>query len=157
MSRMRKAGIGITAAGVMAIAAIGQHEGLRLVSYADVVGVWTACWGETKGIRAGMKFTKGQCDEMFIRRLDEFADGVERCVPAARGMPDARYIAHVSLAYNIGLGAYCKSSIARQQNAGNTSAACDAFLLYNKAGGVAWKGLTRRRQAEREMCRRGLA
>jgi lysozyme len=102
--------------------------------------------------RMGMKFTKAECDEKFVKALDEFANGVERCVPSAREMPEPRYIAHLSLAYNIGVGGYCKSSIARLHNHGDTVGACNAFLLYNKAGGVTFPGLTRRRKQERAMC-----
>ena len=67
-------------------------------------------------------------------------------------MPMRRQVAMVSFAYNVGVGAYCGSSVARLLNAGQTRAACDALLKWNKAGGVVFPGLTRRRQAERELC-----
>lgn len=153
MSRLKKGG----AIAALAVTVVGGFEGLRLVAYRDVVGVATACFGETRGIRMGMKFTKPECDAMLLRGLDEFADGVEKCVPSARSMPESRYVAHLSLAYNIGTGAYCKSSIARLENAGQTRAACDAFLKFNRAGGVVFPGLTKRREKERDLCRRGLA
>jgi lysozyme len=107
-------------------------------------------------VRRGMKATRDECDAMLLRRLDEFADGVERCVPSAKTMPEERFIAHTSLAYNIGVGGYCKSSIARLENAGYTRAACNYFMKYNRAGGVVFPGLTRRRAAERAMCLKGL-
>lgn len=152
MSRLKKG----SAAAALAIAVVGGFEGLRLNAYRDVVGVPTVCYGETRGIRMGMKFTKPECDEMLLKGLDEFAEGVEKCVPSAKTMPEKRYIAHVSLAYNIGVGGYCKSSIARLQNAGQTRAACDFFMKYNRAGGIVFPGLTRRREAERKMCLEGL-
>jgi lysozyme len=62
----------------------------------------------------------------------------------------------VSLAYNIGTGAYCRSSVDRQFDAGNWRAGCDAMLKWNKAGGREIRGLTQRRQRERAICLRGL-
>lgn len=152
MSRLKKGG-GIA---VLAVAVVGGFEGLRLNAYRDVVNVPTICYGETRGIRMGMKFTRTECDALLLHGLDEFADGVEKCTFTARNMPEPRYVAHVSLAYNIGVGAYCKSSVSRLENAGQTRAACDFMLKYNRAGGVPFPGLTRRREAERKMCLEGL-
>lgn len=152
MSRIKK-GAGVAA---LAVSIIGGFEGMRTVAYQDVVGVWTICAGETLNVRRGMTMTIPACNAMLLRRLDEFADGVERCVPSAKDMPAARYVSHVSIAYNIGIGGYCKSSIARLTNAGYVRAGCDALMKYNRAGGVVFPGLTRRRAAERELCLRGL-
>jgi lysozyme len=136
------------------VATVGVHEGLRLTAYRDVVDKPTACWGETKGIKMGMTFTREECDAMFIRRLAEFEQGVLKCAPSLADAPVPRLVAHVSLAYNIGVGGYCKSSVARLFNAGQIQASCDFFLKYNRAGGVVWRGLTKRREHERELCMR---
>jgi lysozyme len=149
MSRIKKGG----ALAATAVAAVGAYEGLRLAAYRDPVGVPTVCYGETRGIRMGQKFTKAECDQMLLKALDEFGDGIEKCVPNLKSVPEKRYVAHLSLAYNIGVGGYCKSSIARLQKAGDDLAACDRFLLYNKAGGRELAGLTKRRKDERAMCR----
>jgi lysozyme len=149
MSRIKKGG----ALAATAVAAVGAYEGLRLAAYRDPVGVPTVCYGETRGIRMGQKFTKAECDQMLLKALDEFGNGIEKCVPNLKSVPEKRYVAHLSLAYNIGVGGYCKSSIARLQKAGDDLAACDRFLLYNKAGGRELAGLTKRRKDERAMCR----
>jgi lysozyme len=150
MSRIKRGG----ALAALGVAVVGGFEGLRLTAYKDAVGVPTICFGETRGVRMGMVKTKAECDAMLIKGLGEFADGIERCVPSVAVMPDPRYIAHLSLAWNIGVGGYCKSSIARLENAGHTVAACDSFLKYNRAGGVVFPGLTRRREKERALCLR---
>ena len=147
----------LTGAGALAVATIGQFEGLRLVAYQDVVGVWTACYGETKGIKPGMRFTREQCDVMFIERLQEFETGMRRCLDAPDALPDKTYVAFLSVTYNIGVGGWCGSSMARRANAGNLTGACDALLMWNKAGSKVLKGLTNRRQAERKLCLSGLA
>jgi len=160
MSRVKKS------AAVAAIVAttLTGFEGFRQNAYPDPATKgypWTACMGETrltdgKPIRPGMKFTVEECKAMLLARADEFGQAVERCVPSAINMPAKRYVAHLSLAYNIGTGAYCKSSVARLQNAGQPKAACDAFMKWNRAAGIVFPGLTRRRAEERAMCLEGM-
>ena len=152
MSRLKKGG----AAALLCCPVVGGFEGLRLAAYRDAVGVPTICFGETKGGHMGDRKSKADCDAMLSRRLDEFADGVEACLASAKTMPADRYVAHVSLAYNVGVGAYCKSTVVRRANAGDVQGSCDAFLMWNRAGGRVLPGLTKRRERERELCLRGL-
>lgn len=149
-SRLKKG----AAAAALAVGLVGGFEGLRLNAYKDVVGVPTVCYGETRGVKMGDKHTKAECDDMLLKGLAEFEAGVLKC--ARVEMPDKRLVAHVSLAYNIGVGAYCKSTVVRKLNAGDTRGSCEAFMMWNKAGGVAWPGLTRRRDVERKLCLEGL-
>jgi lysozyme len=44
----------------------------------------------------------------------------------------------------------------RRFDAGDRRGACDAFLMWNKAGGHAVAGLTNRRRAERALCLKGI-
>lgn len=138
----------------LAIAAVAAFEGLSLTEYPDVGGVPTICYGETKGVQAGDVRTKAECDEMLSARLVEFNEGVNSCVTAE--LPDSRRAALVSLAYNIGVASFCKSTAVRKINAGDVAGGCDAFLMWNKVKGVTWPGLTKRRMRERELCRIGL-
>lgn len=147
----------ITGVGMLTMAVTGGWEGLRLVAYKDIVGVWTACHGETKGIKPGMKFTKAQCDVMFIASLTEHEAGMRRCLKAPDAIPDKSYVAFVSVTYNIGVGGFCGSSMARRVNAGDLRGACEALMMWNKAGGKTVRGLTNRRAAERELCLAGVA
>lgn len=155
-SRLKKAGIGVTAAGAVAIALVGAWEGLRLTSYRDVIGVWTVCYGETRGVKPGMRFTKQQCGDMLIDGLEDFEAGMRACLRNPDAIPDKPYVAFLSLSYNIGTGAFCKSSIARKANAGDLRGACDALMLYTRAGGREIKGLVNRRVDERRLCLEGL-
>lgn len=130
-------------------------EGTKLVAYRDVVGIPTACTGETKGIRMGMRFTRTECDAMLLKRLTEdFAPAMEACTRQPMG--DDQYAANLSLAYNIGVGAYCKSSVVRHWNAGDRRASCNAFMLYDRAGGRVIAGLVKRREYERALCLKGV-
>ena len=139
-------------AGAIAIAAVivSAAEGLVLSTYPDVGGVPTYCYGETKGAEWGNTYTKEQCDEQLSARLVEFNEGVNSCVTVE--MPDTRRAAMVSLAYNIGVPAFCKSTVVRKLNAGDVQGGCDAMLMWNKVKGIPWRGLTNRRQKERTLC-----
>jgi len=54
-----------------------------------------------------------------------------------------------SLVYNIGFGAFKRSTLLRLLNAGaSKEEVAKQFLRWNKAGGKEIKGLTNRRQAE---------
>lgn len=148
-SRLRKSAIvATTCAGL-----VGGFEGLRLVAYPDPATKgppWTVCYGETAGVKPGDRYTVEQCRTMLVESLEKYALAVERCV--VRPMPDTTYISFVSLTYNIGEGAFCRSSVARLYNDGDHRGACDAMLRFNRAAGVVFPGLTRRREREREWC-----
>jgi lysozyme len=151
-SRTRlKKGAAITA---ILITTVGAFEGLRLAAYRDPVGIPTICFGETKGVRMGQKKTRAECDAMLLNSLIEHEQGMMRCLPA--GLPDKVHGAMVSVTYNIGVGAFCKSSMSRLARAGDLRGACNALLKWDKAGGRRLPGLTRRRREERAMCLAGL-
>ena len=142
---------------VICATCVAGFEGLRTSAYFDVGGIPTVCFGETKNVNPGDKYTPAQCREMLGDRLvTDFGPAVDRCVHHA--LPDTRKAAYTSFAYNVGVGAFCRSSIAKRENAGDVQGACDALLLYNKinVGGVLVysPGLNNRRVQERELCLR---
>ncbi len=140
----------------MAVTLIGGYEGLRLYSYKDVIGIWTACYGETRGIKPGMTFTQAQCDAQFAKGLIEFETGMRACMMKPDSVPIKPYIAFLSLSYNIGLGAFCRSSVAKLTNAGDIRGACNRIPAFNRAGGKVLKGLVSRRGDEQKFCLSGL-
>jgi lysozyme len=155
MSRIRTGGANIA---LLACSVLGGFEGYRQTAYPDPAThgpPYTACYGDTHGVHFGDTFTKQQCDERLLIRLNEFGDAIERCVPGLKTAPRKVYVAQLSLSYNIGEHAFCHSSVARLYNEGKTIEACDAMLVWNKAAGVVFPGLTRRRATERLMCLEG--
>lgn len=143
----------------VAVPFVGQWEGLELVSYRDIVGVWTVCYGETKGIRAGVRFSKAQCNAMLARELLSYRGRLHRYftdqTKAAR-LPVRRDLAYVSLAYNAGVAGIGKSTAVRRLNAGDIAGGCTALTWWNKAGQRVIRGLVRRRAAEYELCMVGV-
>lgn len=132
-----------------------SFEGTKLTTYRDLGGVLTYCTGATENAMWGNTYTPEQCRAQLERDLERHAAGVARCVPMSR-LTAGQRVAFVDVAYNIGVPAFCGSSMARRANAGDMAGACDALLMWNKVGGKEVRGLTRRRQAERELCLKGL-
>jgi lysozyme len=154
----KKTAAGGAAAIALSIAAlIKPWEGLELRSYPDIVGVWTACYGETKGIKPGMTFTKKECDEKLIKRVTEdYYYPLTLCIPGFDQKPLGWQAASISVTYNIGVGAACKSTAARLAREGKMRESCQAWTRFNRAGGKVVKGLENRRAAELKVCVSGL-
>lgn len=128
---------------------IRDFEGLRLNAYQDSVGVWTIGFGSTKGVKRGQRITEEEAEELLREDLSTAESGVENAL--TEDVTDNQFAACVSLAFNVGVGAFRKSSIVKYINSGDALLAADRFLLYNKAKGKTLAGLTRRRKAERAL------
>jgi GH24 family phage-related lysozyme (muramidase) len=147
---------GASAAAIaLAMAFIQPWEGRELRAYQDIVGVWTICDGETKGVRAGDVATPAQCDAMLAKSVRQYAAGLDACVVPQ--LPVKVEAALISWTYNVGVGAACGSTLVRKLNAGDLVGACDQLLRWDRAGGRQVRGLTNRRIAERKLCLEGIA
>jgi len=136
------------------VAAIKRFEGCELSAYRCPAGIWTIGYGETLGVKEGDVWTKEQADARLRVRVGQFLLAVLKRCPRLHLEPPERWVACVDLAYNIGVGAFGASSVCRKTNAGEFDAAARAFLLWNKAGGRVLKGLTLRREWDRETYQR---
>lgn len=132
-----------------ALEIIKRNEGCELEAYRDVVGVLTIGYGHTgPDVVAGKRITQEQADALLAYDIRTFEDGVRA---ASAPCPENQIGAMVSLAYNIGLGAFRGSTVLRRHNSQDFRGAADAFLMWNKAGGRELTGLTRRRHEERAL------
>ena len=140
---------------------IKEFEGLRLTAYRDSVGVWTIGYGNTfyedgSTVKQGDKITQERADSLFRSILDKFADQVCNSLTNPDRVSDAQFSAMVSLAYNIGVGAFKGSTLLRKVNANPCDPTIpDEFIRWNKAGGKVLAGLTRRRKAEEDLYKNG--
>lgn len=139
---------------VIAVMCVSGFEGLRQVAYNDPVGIPTICFGETKGVKLGQKATVEECKAMLAESLERADQAVMLCTKVP--LPDKRRAALVSFTYNVGGTAYCKSTLLRKLNAGDTVGACDELLRWVTARGVTLPGLVNRREQERALCMAGL-
>lgn len=138
---------------VVVVALGGHFEGRKLQAYRDVGGTPTICDGETHDVKMGQTATPQECDAMIRARMAVVRARVDACID--RPMTVGQESAFTDLAYNVGWPTFCRSSVARKFNAGDTAGACNALLLYNKAAGKVLKGLQLRREAERALCMGG--
>lgn len=144
-------------AAVIAAAAVfvGPWEGERTEAYLDRIAsppVWTVCYGETKGVKAGDKYTPQRCLDMLAKSLEGYHAQFTKCVPALPQQPQGVQVSLTSWTYNVGAGAACKSTLAKKANAGDWRGACNELPKWNKAGGKVVNGLTNRRKAEQKLC-----
>lgn len=133
-----------------AVCEIARSEGCKLVAYLCQAGVATIGFGRTKGVNLGDTCTQAEADRWLCEDLTEFCEGVKARLTRAPSKNELG--AMVSLAYNIGLGGFAKSTVLRQFNAGDKLAASRAFGLWNKVTingkKQVSKGLTSRRARE---------
>lgn len=139
---------------VKCLALIKEFEGCHLTAYRDEVGVWTIGYGITNAdksitgttVKRGLKISQETAEKWLEKSLNK-----KYLLKVMKY--DTRYAwnqneldALVSFAYNIG-------SIDQLTANGSRSKATIAnkMLEYNKAGGKVYRGLTRRRKAERKL------
>lgn len=146
----RAAGLALGAGLSIAAALAATFEGHRAQPYRDVTGIPTVCYGHTGKDIQDREYTQAECDALLKVDMLKAAQGVQGCVRAP--MTVNTLAAYTDLTYNIGIAAFCRSSVARLANAGDHDGSCRAILLYVYAGGQKLRGLERRRQAEYKLC-----
>lgn len=163
--------------------AIQTPDGKRYEAYQDIVGVWTACDGVTKGIKRGDRFTSAQCDASLAVELERANSYIDRCISVTTSAKERG--AYVSAGYNLGPVVMCgwseaqyvangnklqncrryeldgvrrcASEVQYKLNSGDRVGACNALLSWNKAGGKVIPGLNNRRKDENKVCLEGAA
>lgn len=139
-----------------ALVGIAQWEGYVEVAAPPVRGdVPTNGFGTTRNpdgspLKAGDTTTPPRALVRLLEDANQYSQAVKRCAPVP--MHQHEFDAYVSLAYNIGPGAFCSSTLARKLAAGDYPGACAEILRWDRFKGKPLPGLTRRRQAEYRTC-----
>lgn len=128
---------------------IKKFEGLRLSAYRCSAQVWTIGYGHTKGVKPGDKITEDQANKFFLDDLSKFESEVLELVNVP--LNQHQFDALISFSYNLGAKALGRSTLLKKLNNGNYLGAANEFHRWNRANGRVVEGLTRRRQAERDM------
>lgn len=102
--------------------------------------------GLTEDVHMGMVLTRDECSARFRKELAKHEAAVNRLVTVE--MSQNEFDAMVSLSYNVGTGAFGRSTVLRRLNKGDRTGAAKAFHLFNKAGGGVVAGLVQRRASE---------
>ena len=127
-------------------------EGLRQYAYYDPRpgdSILTVCYGSTTDVQKGKKYSLEECKKRLEDDMAEAVRIVEKCHP---GLPDNVLIAFSDAVYNIGPKVACNSTASKYLAQGNYEAACNELPRWNKSNGIVLPGLTRRREAERQIC-----
>lgn len=145
----------------IAVAGIAAFEGYRARAYDDGAGVATVGFGTTtredgSPIRPGDALQPARA----VVRLAKDADRIGREIAACIGdvpLAQHEFDAFVSLAYNIGPGAFCRSTIVKRlkQSPPDYAGACAAIRMWTRAGGRELPGLVKRREEEYRRCMGG--
>lgn len=131
------------------LALIKQFEGLRVKAYKCPGGIWTIGYGHTSGVRPEDTITESQAEQFLIQDIKEVELTLKYLLTGAL-VNENQWSALVSLVFNIGLGAFSRSTLRKLLPYSKTRAA-DEFLNWNKAGGKTMAGLLKRRKAERAL------
>jgi lysozyme len=144
----------IALVGTAGVGTIKHFEGLEQRPYIDAVGIRTVCYGHTgQFVRGNHIRTVAECEEILGHDILVHARGVQRCL---RREPTRNQMAAMtSLAFNVGVPTFCRSTLVRKFNAGDTRGAAAEFgrWKYARVNGrmEVLRGLERRRQAEMEL------
>lgn len=132
---------------------IADYEGCRLQPYQCSAGVWTDGIGNTRGVVPGKSITERQAAGNFITNVLRVEAALGRCVAVT--MPQQVYDALVSLAFNVGTGNACGSTMVALLKQGRWREACGQLPRWVYVKGVFDQGLDNRRQREMAWCLRG--
>lgn len=134
-----------------ALVALLLHEGYRGDAYIPVAGdVPTIGFGTTSGVKLGDRTTPEKALQVAMRDVQNFEGAVKSCVTVP--LSQNEYDAYISLSYNIGPYAFCKSTLVKKLNQGDYIGACNQILRWDQFKGKPLAGLTKRRQEEHRKC-----
>jgi lysozyme len=126
---------------------IKPFEGLALKAYKDIVGVWTIAYGYTKGVKKGDKIDLNIAEMYLFDEIKASVLTLNRLTIIP--LSENQTIALTDFIYNLGAGAFQRSTLRMKLNRGDFEGAANQFIRWNKAKGIPLAGLTSRRIAER--------
>lgn len=160
----------------MAKAIAKPFETCSLKAYWDPVGFPTNGWGNLlsrvtkRQLMNELKLTSLQADNWLQNTWPEITqddadlklstnllkafEGVKRCVKVNIGFE--QLAALTDFAFNLGVGNLQSSTLLKMINRCEYLGAAEQFIKWNKAGGVVLRGLTKRRNVEKDIYLLGL-
>lgn len=136
MTTAQKVAVTGISAAVLAIAVplyTTSEGGMVLESYRDSVGVWTNCAGHTgPDVIPGQRKTLDECRAILIKDFKHHNDGLVRCQPTP--MPATVHAAALHFTLNVGVRAFCGSTLAAKLKAADWAGACNEYPRWVMAG-----------------------
>ncbi|MFI5391570.1 MAG: lysozyme [Bacteriovoracales bacterium] len=137
---------------------IRSSEGFSTCAYLCSAGKPTISYGLCgPDITLGVVWTKEKCESEFMKRIDEYCVKLDRMLPS--NITKNKYIACLSLAWNIGLGAFAASTLLKHLKLGDWGSSAECFLQWDKitvnGKKIMSKGLHERRKKEQALFLKG--
>ena len=129
---------------------IKSFESFSPITYICSAGVPTIGYGHA--IRSGEHFegiSKCQAEEILVQDLYLAEKSVSRNITAP--LEQNQFDALVSFAFNLGLGAFQRSTLRQALLRGDKKAAMESLVKYCRAGGKILRGLQTRRLDEKAL------
>lgn len=100
------------------------------VPYKDIVGTWTVCTGLTgKWLDPNHHYTPEECDRLLSSHIHFMEANISKCIDL-KSLPERVQFAAQHITYNIGEGAFCKSTMRRHFAARNFDAGCKEIAKW---------------------------
>lgn len=128
---------------------IKQSEHCELEAYQDCVGIWTIGYGHTLNVHARDVISANTAEVLLENDLQPVESAISTLVKVP--LNQNQFDALTSLAFNIGINAFRKSTLLRYLNNWQYQLAADEFLKWDHAGGKVVAGLSSRRRTERSL------
>jgi lysozyme len=140
--------------GAAGVGTIQRAEGKRYKTYLDAVGIPTVCYGHTDdNLRMGMSFSQQECDLLLVADMARANEQINHCTSAP--LTGNQRDALISFVFNVGGGAYCKSTLHSLVNQKRHTAASKEFGKWVYASGgrkpIKLAGLVARRKDEAKL------
>lgn len=132
---------------------IKQFEGFRAFPYLDSAGLLTIGYGHL------IKDYESFPHDISIEEAEGIlAKDAQFAVDAVNGLVEvplnqSQFNALVSFVFNVGVGAFSRSTLLKKLNSGNYQEALSQFRRWNRAGGQVVAGLVNRRKKEADLFR----
>ena len=97
----------------------------------------------------GQTISEVEAVSLLLSRLTPVVDLVNKIVKVP--LTQNQFDALCDLIYNIGSGAFSKSTLLKKLNAKDYAGAASEFVKWNMAGGKVLPGLTKRREEEKKL------
>ena len=146
--RLAVSALSLSAAGLIGLT---QWEGFSEEAYIPVAGdVPTIGFGSTEGVKMGDTITVSKAIERLHRDTGKAESAIGRCVKVP--LAQHEFDAFTSFAFNVGVEAFCTSTLVKKLNAGDYSGACAELKRWVYVDGRRVQGLVNRREAEFRLC-----
>lgn len=128
---------------------IKRHEGCRLKAYQCPAGVWTVGYGSTRGVNRFTEITQQEAEVRLRQDVKVAERTVEKVRYLQKGLKQCQFDALVSFVFNLGSGAFEKSTLRKKVIANPDDRSIrPEFMKWVNASGQRLEGLVKRRADE---------